>query len=85
MLTQSLFVFGFYSLVPYSGFHYVKHFKHRRKSEFESEGANWNVGGGAVGIEMPKFEAKKGDFAKIWQKLRGGAKASHSPQLRRPC
>ena len=24
---------------------------------------------GAVGIEMPKFEAKKGDFAKIWQKL----------------
>ena len=22
---------------------------------------------------MPKFEAKKGDFAKIWQKLGGGA------------
>ena len=21
---------------------------------------------------MPKFEAKKGDFAKIWQKLGGG-------------
>ena len=21
---------------------------------------------------MPKFETKKGDFAKIWQKLRGG-------------
>ena len=39
-------------------------------------GANWNVvgGGGAVGIEMPKFEAKKEDFAKIWQKL-GGAEA----------
>ena len=24
---------------------------------------------GAVGIEMLKFEAKKGDFARIWQKL----------------
>ena len=32
-----------------------------RRSEFESAGA--------VGIEMPKFDAKKGDFAKIWQKL----------------
>ena len=42
---------------------------HRRRSESESAGANWNVG--AVGIEMPKFEAKKGDFAKIWQKLGG--------------
>ena len=26
---------------------------------------------GAVGIEMPKFEAKKKDFAKNWQKLGG--------------
>ena len=26
---------------------------------------------GAVGIEMLKFEAKKGDFAKSWQKLGG--------------
>ena len=34
---------------------------YRRWSEFESAGA--------VGIEMLKFEAKKGDFAKIWQKL----------------
>ena len=32
-------------------------------------GVNLNVG--AVGIEIPKFEAKKGDFAKIWQKLEG--------------
>ena len=32
---------------------------------------------------MPKFEAKKGDFANIWQKL--GALASQPPQLRRPC
>ena len=24
---------------------------------------------GAVCIEMLKFEAKKGDFAKIWQKI----------------
>ena len=30
--------------------------KHRRRSEFESAGANWNVGGGAVGIEVTKFE-----------------------------
>ena len=39
-------------------------------------GVNLNVQGltgtwGAVGIEMLKFEAKKGDFAKIWQKLGG--------------
>ena len=27
----------------------------------------------AVGIELRKFEAKKGDFAKILQKLREGA------------
>ena len=33
----------------------------RRLSEFESEGS--------VGIEMPKIEAKRGDFAQIWQKL----------------
>ena len=26
---------------------------------------------GAVGIEMSKFEAKKGDFAKLWNKLGG--------------
>ena len=44
--------------------------QHRRWSEFESAGANWNVRG-AVGIEMLKFEAKKGDFAKIRQKLGG--------------
>ena len=33
----------------------------------------WRLTGtwGGVGIEMPKFEAKKGDFAKIWQKLGG--------------
>ena len=48
--------------------HFEK-YKHRRRSEFESAGPNWNVG--AVGIEMPKFEAKKGDFAKILQKLGG--------------
>ena len=29
--------------------------------------------GGAVGIEMPKFEAKKGDFAKFLAKTRGAA------------
>ena len=40
---------------------------HRRRSEFESAGA--------VGIEMLKFEAKKGDFVKVWQKLGGGARA----------
>ena len=34
-------------------------------------------GGVAVGIKVPKFEAKKGDFAKMWQKLGGGG---YSPQ-----
>ena len=34
---------------------------------------------GAVGIEMPKFEAKKGDFAKIWQKLGATAPQLHCP------
>ena len=47
----------------------------RRRSEFESAGA--------VGIEMLKFEAKKGDFAKIWQKL-GGGYSPPAPRLRRP-
>ena len=28
---------------------------------------------------MPKFEAKKGDFAKIWQKLGGGGGAIAPP------
>ena len=35
---------------------------------------------------MLKSEAKKGDFAKIWQKLGGGgARAPQPPWLRRPC
>ena len=34
---------------------------------------------GPVGIEMPKFEAKKGDFAKIWQKLGGGGYSPSPP------
>ena len=34
---------------------------------------------------MPKFEAKKGDFAKIWQKLGGGGGGATAPRLRRLC
>ena len=48
------------------------------KFVFINGGVNLKVQGltgtwGAVGIEMPKFEAKKGDFAKIWQKLGAAA------------
>ena len=35
-----------------------------------------------MGIEMPKFDAKKEDFAKIWQKL--GAIASPLPPTAPP-
>ena len=38
---------------------------------------------------MLKFEAKKGDFAKIWQKLGGGGATAPQPprlhRLHRPC
>ena len=51
---------------------------------FIDSGVNLKVLGltgtwGGVGIEMPKFEAKKGDFAKIWRKLGGGGAAAPCP------
>ena len=36
-------------------------------------------------MEMPKFEAKKRDFAKIWQKLGGYSPPPHPSRFRRPC
>ena len=58
------------------------------QTSFIDGGVNLKVRGltgtwGAVGIEMSKFEAKKGDFANIWQKLEGYS--TPSPRLRRPC
>ena len=51
-------------------------------SNLTDGGVNLKVRGltgtwGAVGIEMPKFKAKKGDFAKIWQKLGGYSSTIH--------
>ena len=43
---------------------------HRRRGEFESAGADSNMRG--CRHRNAKIEAKKGEFAKIWQKLGGG-------------
>ena len=56
---------------------------------FIDRGVNLKVLGltgtwGAVGIEMPKFEAKKEDLAKIWQKLGGGGGGGGGRRLHRP-
>ena len=56
---------------------------------FIDGGVNLKVRGltgtwGAVGIEMPNFEAKKGDFAKICKNWGGGLQPAPSPRLRHP-
>ena len=41
----------------------------------------WPWGGGAVGITMPKFEAKKGDLQKFGKNWGGGGYSSAFPVL----